>query len=187
MLLYKAYETAPSTVIVPLVQLTAVFMLLTSTLVTWIAPLYPALLKSQVWPYAPHTLKSSRDSDHFSRHLSCHLSYLRIVSLTIKTPSGEPSHDVYGNACLCYYSLRRALPSLQGKLQDVYSVWVLEATLRHIYPRYFISSNRIVILAIFYITYSYLWLDALFDFCSGIVITLMFIFIYCIYFYTYSY
>eukprot|EP00047_Mylnosiga_fluctuans_P006725 m.248720 g.248720 ORF g.248720 m.248720 type:complete len:393 (-) comp15824_c0_seq1:152-1330(-) len=47
LMLYKAYETAPSTVIVPLVQLTAVMMLLTSTIVTMLAPVFPALLESE--------------------------------------------------------------------------------------------------------------------------------------------
>lgn len=43
-LLFKAYETAPSTVIIPLMQLTAIMMLITSTVVALIAPYFPSLL-----------------------------------------------------------------------------------------------------------------------------------------------
>ena len=46
--LYKAYETAPSTVIVPLAQLTAVMMLIASTAVSLIAPIFPDILASEV-------------------------------------------------------------------------------------------------------------------------------------------
>lgn len=42
--LYKAYETAPSTLIVPLTQLTAVMTLITSTLTALAAPFFPELL-----------------------------------------------------------------------------------------------------------------------------------------------
>ncbi len=45
--LFKAYETAPSTVIVPLVQLTAVMMLFTSSFTSFLAPLFPTILASQ--------------------------------------------------------------------------------------------------------------------------------------------
>ncbi len=50
-MLYKAYETAPSTIIVPLVQLTAVMMLITSTVVSLIAPYFPSVLASQTNNY----------------------------------------------------------------------------------------------------------------------------------------
>jgi hypothetical protein len=46
-LLFKAYETAPSTVIVPLVQLTAVMMLFTSSFTSFLVPFFPDVLASE--------------------------------------------------------------------------------------------------------------------------------------------
>jgi hypothetical protein len=45
--LYKAYETAPSTVVVPLVQLTAIMMLVTSTVVALLAPFVTAFASEE--------------------------------------------------------------------------------------------------------------------------------------------
>lgn len=46
-LLFKAYETAPSTVIIPLMQLTAIMMLITSTIVALISPYFPTILSTE--------------------------------------------------------------------------------------------------------------------------------------------